>query len=373
VAAVLHFAFLVTTVVLYAKANDTKAATYEFYRPAFVANTALAKSSNSTTNGTNGTNGANGTGSTLVADIQAQLVKTCPKARLKLLTMQAEFETRKIHGTWISTATSVLGVHINGYVLLILIFGISFISQVKVLYEIRAVDSTGFFESPCSARWMEYAFTSPLMISIIASCLLIRDVYTITLLSFAQGALVQFGFAIECAFAYRVLDAKATQDDSEHNAVAFLPTIVPNLVTPCLWLQKNPLPGLAQQLWYWSFVPSTVLHCGIWVVLISCFLEQQARLCTEQQEPMPTWIVAIVAGQANLFTFFALVSLYQSYTLHMIPYVQANKSATQEEIAESFKTAFFWYMLLSVVAKGQLGATYLAYVTVFPFSTPADS
>jgi hypothetical protein len=247
---------------------------------------------------------------------------------------------------------------------------------VKVLFEIRAAstdtkDNTFFFEGPCAARWMEYAFTSPLMITIIASCLLIRDVYTITLLSFAQGALVQFGFAVECAFAMRVLD-DAGADDSEHSAVAFLPTILPNLVAPALWIQKNPLPGVAQQLWYWSFVPSSVLHCGIWGVLISCFAEQQARLCSEQEEAMPPWIIAILVAQAALFTCFALVSWYQSYTLHMIPYVQAAKSVSKQDIQESFKTAFFLYMLLSVVAKGMLGATYLAYVTTFPFSTPSS-
>jgi hypothetical protein len=342
------------------------------YRPAFVGNTALVNSSNSTTNVRNGTD------STLVGEMQAQLAKTCPNTTLKILTIQGEFEKTKVHGTWISTATSVIGVHVNGYVLLICIFGISFISQVKVLYELRAAspdtkDNTLFFETPCAARWMEYAFTSPLMITIIASCLLIRDVYTITLLSFAQGALVQFGFAIECAFAMRILDDTGADDPSEHNAaVAFIPTIVPNLLLPSVWMQKNPLPHLAQQLWYWSFVPSTVLHCGIWGVLISCFAEQQARPCSEQEEPMPRWIVAILVGQAVLFTCFALVSLYQSYTLHMIPYVQAAEYVKKKDIQESFKTAFFLYMLLSVVAKGMLGGTYLAYVTQFPFSTPSS-
>ncbi len=56
-----------------------------------------------------------------------------------------------------------------------------------------------YFRRPCLARWLEYAVTSPLQVVLIASCVMIRDVYTLIMLFAAQLACVLFGFAIEFA------------------------------------------------------------------------------------------------------------------------------------------------------------------------------
>ncbi len=142
-----------------------------------------------------------------------------------------------------------------------------------------------FFETPCAARWAEYFFTSPCQVVLIATCLMLRDVYTILLLSAAQAALVQFGFAMECAYEMRSSEtinkesSRAGDPDSE--AVAFRPLpMVPLLITT---------PKLSQQLWYWSFVPATFLHIVIWGVLFTAFVEQKP--CSPSDGEMPKFVV----------------------------------------------------------------------------------
>lgn len=347
-AALLHAGCFAASIVLWDRNRDKQSAVYELYRPAFVVN------------------------ATFVASVEAKLAQSCPTIDLPpILTSQGDFPVANggtVRGTWVASRWIPFGfLHMNGFGLLFVIFAVSFVSQVNVVWEYhKAVVSPSqdysFFETPCAARWAEYFFTSPCQVIIIAVCLMLRDVYTILLLSAAQATLVQFGFAMECAYELRASeqiengDIKATVDGE---AVAFRPLpMVPLFITT---------PKLSQQLWYWSFIPATFLHIVIWGVLFTAFVEQKP--CSPSDGEMPKFVVAILMGQAGAFSSFVLVALWQAFKLDVIPF-RMSKPITTEDVKDSFVTSFLLYTILSAVAKAMLGITYLAYVQTFPFYTP---
>jgi hypothetical protein len=345
VAAVIHFVCLCIAFFLWVQNRDKRNAVYEMYRPAFVPD------------------------SNLTTVIQNQLVESCPRAALTVLTLQAEFPVPEsasilsIRGAWLAVRTTPFGfVHMNGYHLLFVIFGVSFLAQLNVVFEFRKSKKTedyDFFMQPCAARWFEYAITSPCMISVIAASLAIRDVNTILLLAAAQGALCQFGFAMECAFELRKCEPNEFQPPPKH--IEFRPfPVVPLLRT---------IPNMSHQLWYWSFVPSMLLHVLVWGVLLSSFADQQGTRCADGDGKMPDWIVAILAAQGVLFTLFVVVAVLQSWKLDMVPF-RVRKAIEPEDVQDSFVDAFWYYTILSAVAKAVLGMTYVSYVNQFPLYTP---
>jgi hypothetical protein len=348
-AALLHAGCFAASIVLWDRNRDKQSAVYELYRPAFVVN------------------------ATFVASVEAKLAQSCPTIDLPpILTSQGDFPVANggtVRGTWVASRWIPFGfLHMNGFGLLFVIFAVSFVSQVNVVWEFhKAVVSKpqdySFFETPCAARWAEYFFTSPCQVVLIAACLMLRDVYTILLLSAAQAALVQFGFAMECAYemrsSERITNEFIGKGDPDSEAVAFRPLpMVPLLITT---------PKLSQQLWYWSFVPATFLHIVIWGVLFTAFVEQKP--CSPSDGEMPQFVVIILMGQAGAFTSFMLVALWQAFKLDVIPF-RMSKPITKEDVQDSFVTSFLLYTILSAVAKAMLGITYLAYVQTFPFYTP---
>jgi hypothetical protein len=314
----------------------------------------------------------------MLNNMQKQLLDSCPRTRFELLSMQADFDLSlggPVYGTWMNTRTSILGfIHVNGYVLLVWIYVLSFLAQINTLYEYRECKKDGgkydFFERPCSARWLEYSFTSPCMITIISCCFLIRDVYTTLLIATAQGALVQFGFALECAFELRVLDYAEDLDPPVNPGVAFKPLSM--LPLSFLQLQSRINPRISQQLWYWSWIPAVFLHVVIWGVLISSYIENANLVCTNNERTMPELVKYILFFQAFLFSSFGFVAWLQSWNLDVIPFRRyAKEDVTQTNVKESFVHTFFWYTFLSLTAKTLLGVMYMAFVQTFPFYTPA--
>jgi hypothetical protein len=346
-AALVHAVCFFFAVGLYAQNSGNPTAGYELYRPAFVVDT------------------------NLTTTIQTKLGQSCPYADLSLFTMQGDFAIpptntkQSVKGALLTTRTQMFGfVHMNGYYLLFVIFGISFISQVNVVWEYyRMKDDHSFFTEPCAARWFEYALTSPCMITIIAASLLIRDIHTILLLAAAQGALCQFGFGMECAYSLRVCESvEAKKSDEEHPVIQFRPLpVLPILRT---------LPKMSQQLWYWSFMPSMLLHVLVWGILLMSLLDQQNTKCFADQPGPPDFIVVILIVQAILFTFFVVVAVTQAWKLDMIPFKKRNLDLTEDDVWDSFVDAFMSYTLLSLIAKSMLGITYVSYVNQFPFYTP---
>lgn len=367
--AVLHGVCLALTCYSWLYTADRKNAIYDLYRPAVVGNIQSQNSTNSTNSTSN---------RSFVDVIRTQLNETCPGSKLTLLSMEAKMTRpnkdieETFTSTWVSTKANILGaVHIDGYGLLFGIFFVSFISQIKVLYEDKA-HNDAFFRKPCAARWFEYALTSPLMITIISTCLLIRDINTVLLLSVAQGALVQFGYAMECAFMMIDIEDEYDGCGAEVDMISFK-AVVPNAK-----LEGKRFPRIAQQLWYWSFVPSTFLHLAIWMILVGTWIESNSKPCWTESTKAPEWLIAILFGQLALFSTFILVSLAQANDLCMLPWqrnlhcmyeIDGDSSIRSLIVQRSFTQAFGRYALLSAAAKVMLGATYLLYVRSFPFYT----
>lgn len=366
--AVLHGVCVVVTCYAWLYTEDKKNAVYDLYRPAVVGNI-QPLNGNSTRS--------------FVDVLRTQLNGTCPNSKLTLLAMQAQMKRpnhateETFSSTWVATQSKLLGlVQIDGYGLLFGIFSISFISQIKVLFELGRPENP-FFGRPCAARWFEYALTSPLMVTIISTCLLIRDINTVVLLSVAQGALVQFGYAMECSFTMTEIEDRFSCQ-SQVSMISFR-ALVPNAK-----VEGHRFPRIAQQLWYWSFTPSMVLHVAIWLILVVSWLESNSKPCWieaagSESSGAPEWLVAILFGQLALFSSFILVSLGQASDLSMLPwqkneeciYGTHNRSDALKalRVRRSFTKAFGRYALLSAAAKVFLGATYLLYVRSFPFYT----
>ena len=344
-AAVIHAACFFLAVGLFATSNGKPTASYELYRPAFVVD------------------------SNLTTTIQSKLTQSCPYANLSLFTMQGDFTMPNsttpgiVNGALLATRTPMFGfVHMNGYYLLFVIFGISFVAQINVVWEYyKMKDDEKFFTEPCAARWFEYALTSPCMITIIAASLLIRDIHTILLLAAAQGALCQFGFGMECAYSLRIFESESETTSQEGTVIQFRPLpVLPILRT---------IPKISQQLWYWSFMPSMLLHVLVWGILLLSLLDQLNTKCFSDQPGPPGFIIAILAAQAILFTLFVVVAFVQAWKLDIIPF-RTGKKIDQDDVSDSFVNAFWWYTLLSALAKSVLGITYVSYVNQFPFYTP---
>ena len=269
--------------------------------------------------------------------------------------------------TWMPTVVSFFGIEeVNGYLYLAIMFAISFVFQLVSLYQANH-DNDNFFETPCSWRWLEYALTSPMAIILVASALMQRDVYTLTLLSVAQAACVQFGFAVE----YAIADFDNTQSDTK--AIDFQEvTALPVDKCPNTW------PHQRNRLWWFSFLAAGALHVTIWHMLISYFMntstDTECLQSKEAQEQSDTWrnaMIAVLAGQCLSFSAFAFVPVYQALQVGILPWKSDSYAhLTQEQnVRRVMRKGFEIYTVLSCTAKFLLGVTYISFVRLFPFYT----
>jgi hypothetical protein len=295
--------------------------------------------------------------------------------RPELLKLQASFKN-KTHPlqadtftlTSVPTVVSFFGVaEANGYVYLASMFSISFFFQLVSLYQANH-DNDNFFETPCSWRWLEYAFTSPMAVVLVASSLMQRDVNTVTLLSVAQAACVQFGFAVEYAIAD--FDERSTTKAIDFQEVTALP------VDKC----PHTWPRQSNRLWWFSYLASGALHVTIWHVLIAHFIntsiDTDCLQSVEAREQTSSWrgaMIAVLAGQCLCFTMFALVPLCQAREVGILRFkhrgLDCRYSSKEEQVRAVMRRGFEYYTLLSLTAKVALGATYIAFVRLFPFYT----
>jgi hypothetical protein len=273
--------------------------------------------------------------------------------------------------TWMPTVVSFFWMdEANGYVYLAFMFGISLVFQLVSLQQANR-NNDNFFETPCSWRWLEYALTSPMAVILVASALMQRDVNTLTLLSVAQAACVQFGFAVE----YALADFDSTQADSK--AIDFQEvTALPVDKCPQTW------PHQRNRLWWFSFLASGALHITIWHMLISHFIHTsgdtdclQTAAAREQSDTWRNAMIVVLAGQCISFTLFGIVPVYQAYELGILPW-KPNRYAdlTQEQnVRRVMRKGFEIYTILSCTAKFTLGVTYIAFVRLFPFYTVSSA
>ena len=314
-----------------------------------------------------------------VGELERSYGDTCVDGsrRPQLLKLEASFEN-KTHPryddvfalTAVPTVVSFYGMeHVNGYVYLASMFSISFFFQLISLYQANH-DNDNYFETPCSWRWLEYALTSPMAVVLVASALMQRDVNTLTLLSVAQAACVQFGFAVEYAIAD--FDERATTKAIDFQEV----TAQPVDKVPHTW------PHQRNRLWWYSYLASGALHITIWHVLIAHFIntsiDTDCLQSVEAREQTTAWrgaMIAVLAGQCFCFTIFALVPLYQARAVGILRWKRrgfdGRYGSQEEQVRAVMRKGFEYYTILSITAKVTLGATYIAFVRLFPFYTVA--
>jgi len=256
---------------------------------------------------------------------------------------------------------------------------ISFLFQLSFLYFCYQENPLQKFRQPCILRWLEYALTSPLQVVLIASWVLIRDVYTVTLLLAAQLVCVLLGFAVEAA------NATGTEEITTGpvKPVGFVgpDSELANLITPPPEEKPTPQETKEQKqerrmhrqqnarksfgLWLACFLAAGILHAAVWYILIT----QLSNVVHEtdcQESPADSdadaWkapVSIVVYGQLILFSLFGLVPLLQE-----VAFFRGTSAA-----GDVFLYGSVAYAILSVFAKVALAATYIAFVKLFPFST----
>lgn len=343
--------------------ESTKSFMYSFYRPTITGDRSKALLS---------------TPSSFIQTVEAAYSDTCVDGSLTphLLKLRASFEnsTSPLQDdtftlTWMPTVVAFFGMdEANGYLYLAIMFGISFVFQLVSLYQANQ-NNNNFFETPCSWRWLEYALTSPMAVILVSSALMVRDVNTLTLLSVAQAACVQFGFAVE----YAIADFDNTQTDAK--AIDFQEaTALPVDKSPQTW------PHQRNRLWWFSFLASGALHVTIWHLLISHFINTskdtdclQSEEARAQSNDWRNAMIVVLAGQCFSFTIFALVPVYQALQVGILPWKSDQyANLTQEQNTRRvMRKGFEFYTILSCTSKFILGVTYITFVRMFPFYTYA--
>ena len=338
--------------------DAVKSFLYSFYRPTIAGDLSVSRTS-------------------FIKDVERSYGGTCVDGsrRPPLLKLQASFEN-KTHPLYddtftltpVATVFSFFGMQeANGYLYLALMFAISFFFQLVSLYQANH-DNDNFFETPCSWRWLEYALTSPMAVVLVASSLMQRDVNTVTLLSVAQAACVQFGFAVEYAIAD--FDERSTTKAIDFQEVTALP------VDKC----PHTWPRQSNRLWWFSYLASGALHVTIWHVLIAHFINTtadtnclQSAQAREEANPWRNAMIAVLAGQCFCFTIFALIPLYQAYAVGILRFrrkgLDARYASQEDQVRVVMRKGFEYYTILSLTAKVTLGVTYIAFVRLFPFHT----
>ena len=264
------------------------------------------------------------------------------KSNLLILTAPGNADLASLRNytqTWLPARHPLVGVSEgNGYALLIAVFLLSCVFQVYFAWH-AFHDSDSFFSEPCMERWLEYALTSPLQIILVAALLMIRDVYTLTLLLVAQAACVLLGFGVECAL----------HSASEYEPIHIGPRTRDH----------------APRLWWVCFLSSALLHSCIWYLLIfqhSSIEEETSCYADPPNGPHKSeWMIPL---RATVYTQFVLFTLFAA-----VPLVQKLYSARGNGVRDNFMHASLAYATLSVAAKFALGVSYVCFVRIFPFST----
>jgi hypothetical protein len=301
-----------------------------------------------------------------IDDLTKAYSKTCPQQASppgKLLILQtsphANLGLNNVIQTWMPVRHDLIFSEINGWFILTLLFIISFAYQIYFERHTHTKKPTSdlydlsYFERPCFARWMEYALTSPLQILLIASSVMIRDVYTVTLLVTAQFVCVLLGFAVECAMAMH------EDNTRQYHAVAFKSN--GNEAPADAGTHDEHPPSIPYTLlWFLCFFASAVLHVMVWYILWNQLSNVEQE--TECQSGPRDWVLplkTVIYGQLILFSLFALVPAVQKIRIW----------GYNKPIHHTFFAGSIAYAILSVTAKLFLGASYIAFVLLFPFET----
>ena len=325
---------------------------------------------------------------TFIQNLNAGYKNTCtqkPSSIDNLLILRSSYtsdlDLENIMQTWMPETYHLFGLpYANGYWMLFLVFFFSCVFQIYFLCQVVCID---YFTRPCLARWLEYALTSPLQVVLIASCVMIRDVYTLILLFGAQLVCVLLGFPIEYALQNQQLAAfmlEKLQDqnfavqvecvcnenecerdivDTQVQAHELKVLIKCDPTFPAAKRFAKSAVVSSRNIWVLCMSASFLLHIFIWFVVIDQLLNVLAESdCYKGPDGWKAPLQTVVYCQCILFTLFAVVPIAQKFMMW--------KTC---DTADAFLKGSIAYAILSVGAKTLLGATYIAFVVLFPFKT----
>ena len=283
------------------------------------------------------------------------------------------YQNKDVGITWLPRKADFFNyTELNGYAILMCIFLISAIFEFISFHSIPQTDDQhfDFTKYPCAFRWMEYAVTSPMMILLIASSLMIRDIYVVYMLMLAQVAVCQMGYAVEYAIANKYMD-----DKPQHSIGATeLVGLVDFYETKVQF--GSGKPNMTNRLFWFSFSPAVALHVGIWAVLLGSFEFQEDTNCTigEKTGSWKDALRMVIYFQLVGFTTFAVVPVFQAMHVRILGgrycfSSNANKVVTVQECEQTMSSGYFAYTTVNVIVKVLLGITYISFVRMYPFST----
>jgi hypothetical protein len=318
------------------------------------------------------------TNQSFILGLEQAYARTCPQKPdtiegLLILdtSFDAKLDLENLVQTWMPVTYHLFGLpNFNGYFMLLTVFVVSTVAQ---LYFVR--QKVDFFKEPCWERWLEYALTSPLQVVLIAGCVMIRDASTITFVFVAQLVCVLLGFPLECALQNERL-MRALETVLEKNAqvasqieIEFssssqtekAPVEIQETAKLVVQIAPQTLISYGRicshRVWWLCMFASSVLHVAVWYVIIIqlSHVESEAR-CYKESAGWRDALRIVIYGQCGLFTLFAVVPPVQKIFLN-------------SNVRDAFLYGSVAYALLSVVAKTFLGASYIAFVALFPFKT----
>jgi hypothetical protein len=331
---------------------------------------------------------ADPTKNTFIESLNTGYRTTCelnPSSIENLLILRSSYDSdldlQNIVQTWMPATYELFGLpYVNGYWMLFVVFFFSSLFQIYFLCQVVCID---YFKRPCLARWLEYALTSPLQVVLIASCVMIRDVYTIILLFGAQLVCVLLGFPIEYALqnqqlAYFMLEKLTDQNfgvqiecvcnenececdivDTQVQAHELKVLIKCDPTFPAAKRFAKSAVVTSRNIWVLCMSASFLLHIFIWFVIIDQLLSVLGESdCYKGPDGWKAPLQTVVYTQCILFTLFAVVPIVQKIMLW--------KSC---DTADAFLKGSIAYAVLSAVAKTLLGGSYVAFVVLFPFKT----
>ena len=292
----------------------------------------------------------------------------------------SDLDLENIMQTWMPATYELFGLpYANGYWMLFLVFLFSALFQIYFLCQVVCLD---YFKRPCLARWLEYAATSPLQVVLIASCVMIRDVYTLVLLFGAQLVCVLFGFPIEYALQNQQLAAYMLEKLQDQNFAVQVECACNESECECDALETpvkaselkvllkcdptfpaatrfaNSARVASRSVWVVCMSASFLLHIFIWFILIDQLINVlDESNCYDGPRGWKDPLQIVIYGQCVLFTLFAAIPLVQASQMNAKP------------ASALFLDGSIAYAVLSVTAKTLLGATYVAFVVLFPFKT----
>jgi hypothetical protein len=378
ISATFHLGFGIACLVLGVLTNPPAPQLYSFYRTRIAGERSYTQASNASSVNVSSVTSPNT--SSFLQDLEHAYAKACPlktAAPRPLLILTASMDSklglRDVNQTWMPERHAFFGMdHVNGYLILAIVLFISFLFQLSFLYFCYQNNPLQKFRQPCILRWLEYALTSPLQVVLIASWVLIRDVYTVTLLLAAQLVCVLLGFAVEAANAngteaiptgparpvgFVGQDAELAKLIQSHQEENKTPEEIHEQN------RKNARKSFG--LWLACFLAAGILHAAVWYILIT----QLSNVVYEtdcQDSPTDSdadaWkgpVSYVVYGQLILFSLFGLVPLLQE-----IAFFRGTLT-----VSDVFLYGSIAYAVLSVLAKVILAATYIAFVALFPFKT----